>query len=58
MLYLRAHLSKLPYVPQGTTAIAGTNIDDLPYTTAAVSLIYMVMGYSMDWGRQQPEQDV
>lgn len=58
MLYLRAHLSKLPYVPQGTTTIAGTKTHGLPYTTAADSLVYMVMSYSMDWGRQQPREDV
>ncbi|OQE14664.1 hypothetical protein PENFLA_c036G05534 [Penicillium flavigenum] len=48
----------LPYVPQGTPTIAGTGTHGLPYTTAADSLVYMVMSYSMGWGRQKPDQDV
>ncbi|KAJ6191495.1 hypothetical protein N7519_001516 [Penicillium mononematosum] len=47
-----------PYVPQGTTTIAGTGTHGLPYTTAADLLVYMVMSCSMDWARQQPRENV
>lgn len=55
MFYLRADLSKLPYVPQGTQTIVETSIGDLPYTTAVDTLIYMVISYSIHLGSQPPD---